>query len=47
MKQTTLFGVAAIVALVLSALGGRSSSGQDRQDRYTLQVPGGLAFSEI
>jgi hypothetical protein len=47
MKQTTLFGVAAIVALVLSVLGGRSSSGQDRQDRYTLQVPGGLAFSEI
>jgi hypothetical protein len=47
MKKTTLVGVAAIVALVLSVLGGRSSSGQDKQDKYTLQVTGGLAFSEI
>ena len=45
--KTTLSGVAAIVALVLAVLGGRSSSAQDKQDKYTLQVPGGLAFSEI
>jgi hypothetical protein len=45
--KTTLFGVAAIVALVLAVLGGRYSSGQDKQDKYTLQVPGGLAFSEV
>jgi len=47
MKKTTLFELAAIVALVLAVLGGSSSSGQDKQDKYTLQVPGGLAFSEI
>lgn len=45
--KTTLSGVAAIVALVFAVLGGRSSSAQDKQDKYTLQVPGGLAFSEI
>ena len=45
--KTTLFGVAVIVVLVLAVVGGRSSSAQDKQDRYTLQVPGGLAFSEI
>ena len=45
--KTTLYGVAAIVALVLAIPGGRSSSAQDKQDKYTLQVPGGLAFSEI
>jgi len=47
MKKKTLFAVAAIVALAIAVLGGRSSSGQDKQDKYTLQVPGGLAFSEI
>jgi hypothetical protein len=46
-KKTTLFAVAAIVALVLAVLAGRPSSAQDKQDKYTLQVPGGLAFSEI
>jgi hypothetical protein len=45
--KTTLSGVVAIVALVLAVLGGRSSSAEDKQDKYTLQVPGGLAFSEI
>ena len=45
--KTTLSGVVAILALVLAVLGGRSSSAQDKQDKYTLQVPGGLAFSEI
>jgi len=28
-------------------LGGRASSAQDKQDKYAVQVPGGLAFSEI
>ena len=32
---------------MLALMGGRSSSAQDKQDKYTLQVPGGLAFSEI
>jgi len=36
-----------IVAFMLAVLGSRSSSAQNKQDRYTLQVPGGLAFSEI
>jgi cytochrome P460 len=49
MKKTTLFGVAGMVALVLAVVGGTSSSGQekDKQDRYALQIPGGLAFSEV
>lgn len=45
--KRTLLGVTVIVALVLVALGGRSSCAQDKQDKYTLRVPGGLAFSEI
>jgi len=32
------------IALVLAILGGRASSAQDK---YTLKVPGGLAFSEF
>jgi hypothetical protein len=49
--RTTLSGVAVIVAMVLAVVaGGRSSSAQeqkDKQDKYALQIPGGLAFSEI
>jgi hypothetical protein len=45
--KTTLPGVVVIVALVLAVLGARSGSAQNKQDKYTLQVPGGLAFSEI
>ena len=45
--KITLSRVAAIVALAFAVLGGRSSSAQDKQDKYSLQVPGGLAFSEI
>jgi len=37
-----LFGVAAIVALVLAVLGSRSSPAQDKQDKYTLQCRAGL-----
>jgi Cytochrome P460 len=39
--------VAVIVALVIAAVGGRSGSAQEKQDKYTLQIPGGLSFSEI
>ncbi len=39
--------VMAMVALALAVWGGRISSAGDKQDKYTLQVPGGLAFSEI
>ena len=47
--KTTLYGAAVMVALVIALSGGRSSSAQDKnkQDKYTLQIPGGLAFSEI
>jgi hypothetical protein len=36
----------AIVALAV-VLGHRVSSAQDKQDKYTLKVPGGLAFSDF
>jgi hypothetical protein len=36
-----------IIALVLAVLGGSAGRAQDKQDKYTLQVPGGLSFSEI
>ena len=47
--KTTLSGAAVIVGLVLAVLSGTSISAQekDKQDKYTLQVPGGLAFSEV
>ena len=43
--KTTLSGAAVIVGLVLAVLSGTSISAQekDKQDKYTLQVPGGLA----
>ena len=45
--KATLYGVAAIVVLVIAVVAGRSGSAQEKQDKYTLQIPGGLAFSEI
>jgi putative Ca2+/H+ antiporter (TMEM165/GDT1 family) len=36
--------IAIIVAPMLAVLGGRAISAQDK---YTVQVPGGLAFSEV
>ena len=36
--------IATIIAAVLAVLGGRAISAQDK---YTVQVPGGLAFSEF
>lgn len=37
----------AIIALVLAVLGHRVSPAQDKQDKYTQKVPGGLAFSDF
>jgi hypothetical protein len=36
-----------IVALAVAVLGHRASSAQDTQDKYTLKIPGGLAFSDF
>ena len=38
------FWLMVIIAAVLAVLGGRAISAQDK---YTLQVPGGLAFSDF
>src|ERR1700681_2094698 len=43
MKRTT-FSAILIIAAVVAVLGGRALSAQDK---YTLQVPGGLAFAEF
>ena len=45
--KTIQFGAAAIVALALVIVGGQSTSAQDTQDKYSLQIPGGLSFSEV
>jgi hypothetical protein len=45
--KTALSGVAAIVAVALAILGGKPSSAQDKQDKYSLKIEGGLSFSEI
>jgi hypothetical protein len=43
MKRTT-FSAILIIAAVVAVLGGRAISAQDK---YTLQVPGGLGFTEF
>ncbi len=43
MKSNRMWTIAIVTAFV-SALGGRAVSAQDK---YTLKVPGGLAFSEF
>ncbi|HTW25300.1 MAG TPA: cytochrome P460 family protein [Candidatus Baltobacteraceae bacterium] len=35
------------IALALAISSSRTSFAQEKQDRYTLQIPGGLSFSEI
>ena len=42
-----LYVVMAIVAMAIVVEAGRSSSAQEKQDKYTLQIPGGIAFSEV
>jgi len=44
--KRTLPLVMAVIAMALAVLGGRAVSAQDK-DKYTLKVPGGLAFSEF
>ena len=48
MKSKRMWTIAIATALV-SALGGSAVSAQDKsaQDKYTLKVPGGLAFSDF
>ena len=42
------FWLTLTIAVVLGVLGGRAVTAQDTgPDKYTLQVPGGLAFSEF
>ena len=47
--KKTLYKMTAIVALVIAVAAGRPMSAQDKdkQDKYALQIPGGLAFSEV
>jgi hypothetical protein len=45
--KTALYGVAALVALMIAVVVGSLSSAQEKQDKYTLQIPGGLSFSEV
>jgi len=45
MKKTILSGGMVVVAVALAVLGGRAAVAA--QDKYTLKVPGGLAFSEF
>lgn len=40
-------GTMVMVTALVSALGGGAVSAQAAQDKYTLKVPGGLAFSEF
>jgi hypothetical protein len=42
--KRTIFSAILIIAAVVAVLGGRAISAQDK---YTVQVPGGLAFSEF
>jgi len=45
--KRALSGMIVIVGLFFAVLASRSSSAQAKQDKYTLQIPGGLSFSEI
>jgi hypothetical protein len=46
MKSKTL-AVSAVFAGVLAVMGGWTIAAQEKQDKYTLKIPGGLAFSEF
>ena len=45
--RPSLSVIMVIVALGFAVLGGRPSSAQNKQDKYSLQIQGGLSFSEI
>ena len=36
-----------LIALVLAVVGGRETYAQDKPDKYTVKVPGGLGFAEF
>src|SRR5271170_6323744 len=42
-----LISLTMIVAVALAVLGGRASSAQDKQDKYSLKSPSGIAFSDF
>jgi Cytochrome P460 len=47
-RSALVMSVAAAFAVVLAVLGGTAISAQEkRQDKYTVKVPNGLAFSEF
>ena len=46
MKRSLLL-LMAIIALMLAVLVHKTSSAQSKQDKYTLKIPGGLAFSDF
>jgi hypothetical protein len=46
MKKLVL-PVMIVISLALAVAGGRGSSAQEKQNKYSLRVPGGLAFSEF
>jgi hypothetical protein len=46
MKRTLPFWMA-VIALSLAVVGLRASSAQDNQNKYTLSIPGGIAFSDF
>jgi hypothetical protein len=46
MKRKRIWTIAAITG-VLASVGAWTSAAQGKQDKYTLEVPGGLAFSEF
>jgi hypothetical protein len=45
MKRLPL--VIGAISLVLAVSGDKAGTAQEKQDKYTLQVPGGLSFSEV
>ena len=47
MRKLMTRGTTAVLAVVLASLGATAISAQNSQDKYTLKVPGGLAFSEF
>jgi Cytochrome P460 len=45
--KKSLCGMAVVVALVIAVVGGWPGAAQEKQDKYALQIPGGLSFSEV
>jgi Cytochrome P460 len=45
--KRTFFLLIAIIAVALAVPGHRAGSAQDKQDKYTLKIPGGIEFSDF